>query len=167
MMSAESVHPRILSVGSSHPARGWSQRELLEHFEVTDAKVESIFLNSHINNRYLYLPERGPEGKLPEESSLDLWNKHRKCAMELGSAAIERALTPLGLAARDIDYLCCVSSTGFLCPSLTARFIEKLGFRNDVHRFDVVGMGCNAALNALQPIANYCGSQESGIGLEL
>jgi 3,5-dihydroxyphenylacetyl-CoA synthase len=167
MTRSDEGHPRILSVGSSHPAQGWSQAALLERFEVTDAKIRSIFLNSHINNRYLYLPELGPEGELPEETSLELWNKHRAGAMELGSEAIARALTPLGLSVRDIDYLSCVSSTGFLCPSLTARFIEKLGFRNDIHRFDVVGMGCNAALNALQPIANYCGAQRSGVGLEL
>ena len=76
MTRSDELHPRILSVGSSHPAQGWSQAALLERFEVTDAKVRSIFLNSHINNRYLYLPERGPEGEMPEESSLELWNKH-------------------------------------------------------------------------------------------
>ena len=30
-------------------------------------------------------------------------------------------------------------------------FIKRLGFRVDCHRADLVGMGCNAGLNGLNP----------------
>src|SRR5262249_15071022 len=150
-----------------HPPRGYSQAELLALFNITDPKIESIFQNSHIQNRYLHLPERDAFGNMPEENSLALAHKHRDGALASGAAAINRALAPLGLTTRDIDYFVCVTTTGFLCPSLTAHFIEKLGFRRDVHRVDVVGMGCNAGLNALQPLANYCALNPQKIGVQL
>jgi len=165
--SDERVHPRLLSVGTSHPPMSWSQSELLRRFRVTNQKIENLFLNSHIDTRYLYLPEVQGPGEAPEESSLALWQKHLEGAMAMGSEAIARALEPLGLSVRDVDYLVCVSSTGFLCPSLTAHFVAKLGFRTDIHRVDVVGMGCNAGLNALQPLVNYCRENVKGLGLEL
>ena len=43
-----------------------------------------------------------------------------------------------------------------MLPGLTAMFIKHLGFRVDCHRADLVGMGCNAGLNGLNPTANWC-----------
>jgi predicted naringenin-chalcone synthase len=104
---------------------------------------------------------------MPEETSLELATKHREAALAIGAEAIQRALAPLGLATSDVDYFACVTTTGFLCPSLTAHFIARLGFRRDVHRVDVVGMGCNAGLNALQPLANYCALHPNKIAVQL
>ena len=163
----EPASPRILAIGTSHPPRGYSQPEVLALFGVTDRRIKSIFQNSHIQNRYLYLPEPDASGQMPEETSLELAGKHREGALAIGAEAIARALGPLGLATSDVDYFTCVTTTGFLCPSLTAHFIARLGFRRDVHRVDVVGMGCNAGLNALQPVANYCALHPQKIGLQL
>jgi polyketide synthase Type III len=54
-----------------------------------------------------------------------------------------------------VDYLCCVTSTGFLTPGLTALLIRELGMDPACHRVDVVGMGCNAGLNALNGVAGW------------
>jgi predicted naringenin-chalcone synthase len=48
-----------------------------------------------------------------------------------------------------------VSSTGFVTPGLSALLIRHLGIDVDCHRVDVVGMGCNAGLNALGPTAAW------------
>ena len=165
--SRERAYPHVVSVGTDTPHRCYSQRDILELFRVSDPKIRSIFDNSHINNRYLYLPDVDDQGNMPTESSLALANKHREKALAIGSSAILRALQPLGLSVRDVDYFACVTSTGFLCPSLTAHFIAEMGFRQDVHRIDVVGMGCNGGLNALQPVVTYCAMDEGTIGLEL
>jgi len=42
-----------------------------------------------------------------------------------------------------------VTTTGFLTPGLSALLIRELGIDPGCHRVDVVGMGCNAGLNAL------------------
>ena len=86
-------------------------------------------------------------------------HKHRQGALQMGRDAIERCLAPLGLGPEDVDYLCVVSSTGFMLPGLTAMFIKHLGFRINCSRTDVVGMGCNVGL-AAQPRGRL-GSGES------
>lgn len=159
--------PRILSVGTSHPPTAYTQEDLLGLFKVSDPKIVGLFRNSHIDRRYLVLPEPDAAGCVPDESSLELAAKHRREALVIGRDAIGHALAPLGLAASDVDYLVCVTTTGFLCPGLTAHFIAELGFRRDVHRVDVVGMGCNAGLNALQPLADFCSLHPGRVGVQL
>lgn len=167
MLSELEVLPRVLSIGTANPPQTYSQEDLLRLFKVTDPKIAGIFSNSHIQNRHLYLPKPDETGRIPDESPLELAQKHKQGALEIGAEAILKALAPLSLTPQDVDYLVCVTSTGFLCPSLTAHFIQKLGFRQNTHRFDVVGMGCNAGLNALQPLTNFCGLNEGRIGLQL
>jgi predicted naringenin-chalcone synthase len=163
-----STAPRIVSLGTANPPRSYTQQDLLTRFKVTDRKISSIFRNSHIDKRFLYLPDVDPAtGDAADETPLELARKHRKGAMEIGAQAIHRALEPTGLTVKDVDYIVCVTSTGFLCPSLTAHYIKELGFRQDVHRVDVVGMGCNGGLNALQPLGNFCALNEGKVGLQL
>jgi predicted naringenin-chalcone synthase len=42
-----------------------------------------------------------------------------------------------------------VTSTGFLTPGLSALLIREMGIAPQCSRLDIVGMGCNAGLNAL------------------
>ena len=117
--------------------------------------VRAMFSASHIEGRHLVIPEPDSDG-VPHEDQHTLLRKHRKWSLKLAEEAIGKALDPHGLTPRDIDYLCCITSTGFMLPGLTAMFIKHLGFRVDCHRTDVVGMGCNAGLNGLNPTANWC-----------
>ncbi|MHC4178709.1 MAG: type III polyketide synthase, partial [Planctomycetota bacterium] len=66
-----------------------------------------------------------------------------------------------------IDFLCCVTSTGLAVPGLTAHMIEKMGFRENVKRADIVGMGCNAAMNGLQAASNFAGANPDKLALVL
>ena len=150
-----SVHPRILSVGTANPPGYYSQGDILEMFRVANPMVRSMFKASHIEGRHLVLPEAGEDG-VPREDQDALLRKHRKWSLKLGGEAIARALDDAGLRADEIDYLCCITSTGLMLPGLTAMFIKHLGFRVDCHRADLVGMGCNAGLNGLNPTANWC-----------
>ncbi|MCK6502921.1 type III polyketide synthase [Myxococcota bacterium] len=141
---------RILAVGTSHPPDRYTQQEILERFRVVNPAVREVFQASHIDGRYLVLPTADESGR-PTETQGELLAKHRRWALRLGQQAIGRCLEGTGLGASDIDCLCCVTSTGFMLPGLTAMYIKHLGFRVDCHRADVVGMGCNAGLNALNP----------------
>lgn len=146
--------PRIVSVGTATPPRKYTQDEVLDLFQETDPKVRSLFGSSHINSRYLYLPDP-VDGRMVEETNQELLDRHLDGALEIGPQAIEECLRPLGLAPYDIDFLCCVSTTGFLCPSLTAHLIKKMIFRENVQRIDILGMGCNAAVNGLQAVTAF------------
>ena len=39
--------------------------------------------------------------------------------------------------------------------------------RPDIQRIDIVGMGCNAGLNGMQPVANFCALHPDAVGLLL
>ncbi len=145
---------RILSIGTALPSNRYTQQEILEIFQVNNPVVRRIFQASHIEGRHLYLPEPDEHG-VPRESQGELLQKHRQGALELGRAAIGKALERSGLKASDIDMLCCISSSGFMLPGLTAMFVRHLGFRVDCHRMDLLGMGCNAGLNGLNPVTSW------------
>ena len=137
---------RILSVGTALPPNRYTQQEILDLFQVNNPVVRRIFQASHIEGRHLYLPEPDEHG-VPRETQTELLRKHRQGALELGRAAIDRALDRSGVKASEIDMLCCISSSGFMLPGLTAMFVRHFGFRVDCHRMDLLGMGCNAGLN--------------------
>lgn len=150
------VPARILSVGTANPPTRYGQQELVDLFGITDRRVRALFRSAHIRHRHLVLPDPLPDGGVPEETNEELLEKHRRYAVEVGRQAICDALSRRSLTPADVDCLVCVTSTGFLCPGLTALYIEALGMRDDVARVDAVGMGCNAGLNGLQAAANYC-----------
>jgi alkylresorcinol/alkylpyrone synthase/polyketide synthase Type III len=146
--------PRILSVGTALPPNRYTQQEIVERFRVANPVVRNIFSASHIEGRHLYLPEPDENG-VPNETQSELLRKHRKGALELGAKAISNCLSKLNLQADEIDMLCCISSSGLMLPGLTAMYVKHLGFRTDCHRMDLVGMGCNAGLNGLNPVTSW------------
>ncbi len=148
--------PRLLSVATKNPGKRYRQEELVELIGVTDRKLAKLFSSTHIDSRFLTLGELDQNGHLANETGLELHRKHREQAIEAGQAVIALALQYADLQAPDIDYIACITSTGFLCPGLSAHLARVSGLRPDVHRLDVVGMGCNAGLNGMQPLVNFC-----------
>jgi 3,5-dihydroxyphenylacetyl-CoA synthase len=146
---------RMVGVGTAVTQDSYSQRELLDTFAIEDPKVRSVFLNSAIDRRFLTLPPVGADGGRVMEVQGELLAKHRRLAIDMGSRALEACLKNAGADLADIEYLCCVTSTGFLTPGLTALLIRELGIDPSCHRVDVVGMGCNAGLNALNGTAAW------------
>jgi 3,5-dihydroxyphenylacetyl-CoA synthase len=140
----------LAGVGTAVAGTPYSQQELLDRYGITDPKVRSVFQNSAINRRFLTLSADGRD-----EAQGDLLRKHRAVAVDMGARAVGAALTDAGLDMSEVDYLCCVTTTGFLTPGLSALLIRELGLDPGCHRVDVVGMGCNAGLNALNGTANW------------
>jgi polyketide synthase Type III len=153
--TAKPAVPRILAIGTANPATTYSQQDVLDRYQVDEERIRSLFLNSHIDNRHLVLPPLGSDGTPPPESQGQLLQKHRTEGIELAAQALQACLERAGANLDDIQYLCCVSSTGFLTPGFSALLIRELGLRPDCSRADVVGMGCNAGLNGLNPVASW------------
>jgi alkylresorcinol/alkylpyrone synthase len=63
-------------------------------------------------------------------------------AVRLGGEAARGALARAGLGPGDVDHVVFVSSTGLSTPSVDARLANALGFRADVRRTPVWGLGC-------------------------
>lgn len=146
---------RIVGVGTANTEHSYSQRELLDIFRITDPKSRSVFLNSAIERRYLTLPPRDVDGAVLPEAQGELLAKHKRLALDMGARAVRACLDDSGLELADIDYLCCTTTTGFLTPGLSAHLIRDMGIASRTSRLDVVGMGCNAGLNALNVTAGW------------
>ncbi len=64
-------------------------------------------------------------------------------------AAAQRALASAGLSGSDVDTVVMVSSTGVATPSLEARVSAAMGFRSDISRVPVFGLGCAGGVSGL------------------
>jgi alkylresorcinol/alkylpyrone synthase len=65
--------------------------------------------------------------------------------IDAATAAIEKA----GLRPDEIDGVVTVSTTGIATPSLEARVAGRIGFRDDIRRVPVFGLGCAGGVNGL------------------
>ncbi|MFD9702982.1 3,5-dihydroxyphenylacetyl-CoA synthase DpgA [Lentzea sp. NPDC059081] len=145
---------RIVGVGTSVPETSYTQRQILDIFGIQDPKIRSVFENSAIDRRYLTLPAETPDGRAVESQG-QLLAKHREQGIEMAARALQACLKDARADLADVAHLCCVSSTGFLTPGFTALLIRELGLSPEVSRIDVVGMGCNAGLNALNSVNGW------------
>ncbi|GAA3716129.1 3,5-dihydroxyphenylacetyl-CoA synthase DpgA [Streptomyces tremellae] len=157
--------PGIAGVGTAVPRTSYTQEEVLDTFGITDPRIRSVFLGGAIERRGLTLPPAGPDGLPVVESQGDLLGKHTASGLRMGREAVERCLKDAGAALGDVRYLCCVTSTGLLTPGFSALLIKDLGVEQSCQRLDVVGMGCNAGLNALNAVVGWAGGHPGELAL--
>ncbi|WP_327237963.1 type III polyketide synthase [Streptomyces sp. NBC_01317] len=159
--------PRIVGVGTAASPTVYTQQEVLDAFGITDPKIGSVFRNSAIDRRHLTLPEPGADGVRHPEPQGDLLDKHKAMAVGMGAEALRACLKRAGAELSDLRHLCCVSSTGFLTPGLSALLIRELGIDRHCSRSDIVGMGCNAGLNALNVVAGWSAAHPGELAVVL
>ncbi|NDK29595.1 type III polyketide synthase [Streptomyces sp. TR1341] len=152
---APDAAPGLVGVATANPATSYTQQDILDLYRIDDERVTSLFLNGHIDRRYLHVPAPGPDGVPVFESQGELLAKHRADGVELATQALVAFLKESGAGLDDVRYLCCVTSTGAMTPGFSARLIKELGLRVDCTRLDVVGMGCNAGLNGLNATTSW------------
>lgn len=156
----------IASVGSAFPETAYSQEEIGVLLGLENRVVKKLLRSPHIQKRHLYLPAKDMStGRLLPESPADLHAKFRDGALDIGSRAIRNALSAVSLSPADVGYLVCVSSSGFMVPGLSSLFSRELGFRQNLVRADVVGMGCNAGLNGLNPLVQWVKNHPGQVAL--
>ncbi|HEY4899117.1 MAG TPA: hypothetical protein VIH79_05290 [Candidatus Nanopelagicaceae bacterium] len=78
-----------------------------------------------------------------------------RIGLELGAQAIQSALDEAGLSAEDVDFVMATSVTGVATPSLEARLVPIVGFRSDVKRVPIFGLGCVAGAAGIARIHDY------------
>ncbi|MGY1584959.1 3,5-dihydroxyphenylacetyl-CoA synthase DpgA [Streptomyces sp. MN13] len=152
---AESPIARITGVGTATPENAYTQQELLDAFDIKDRRIRSVFLNSAIERRFLTLPPQRPDGTRVQEAQGQLLAKHKAEGIAMGVQAVQAALKRAGQELSNMRYLTCVTTTGFMTPGFSAHLIRELGIDAHCSRLDVVGMGCNAGLNALNAVAGW------------
>jgi len=149
------IYPRFLGVATATPPDSYSQADLLDIFNITDDRIRSLFANSGIDRRCLTLPPESPNGGRRIETQGELLRKHKEQGIDMATRAVRDCVKRAGFELPDISYLCCVTTTGFISPGLSAYLIKELDLSVHASRLDVVGMGCNAGLNGLNAVAAW------------
>jgi alkylresorcinol/alkylpyrone synthase len=143
----------LVSLATSVPPHVFLQKDVLaaawDVFRTRFPEFErfsSIFSNTGIIKRHAvkpfdwYLEPRG----WPERTAAFLAG-----AEALFVDVAGKALADAHLTGADIDTVVTVSSTGIATPSLEARVAGRMGFRSDVMRVPVFGLGCAGGSSGL------------------
>lgn len=157
----------VLGVGTATPPNAYTQSDVLELLNIDDRRTRLMFMNSAIEKRYLSLPKKPVNDPATTESQGDLLRKHREQAVQIGSKALLECLENIGAKLSDVSCLCCVTSTGFLTPGLSALLCHHLELDQHCNRLDIVGMGCNAGLNGLNSAARWVESNPGELAIVL
>jgi alkylresorcinol/alkylpyrone synthase len=144
---------RLLSIATAVPPHILYQTEVMAEAGAMFAgkhadfsRLLPVFENTGIEKRHSARPlEWFREARnWPERTAAYLDG-----ATDLFVTAAERALQRADLNADEIDTIVTVSSTGIATPSLEARAHSRLGFRPDVRRVPVFGLGCAGGATGL------------------
>jgi alkylresorcinol/alkylpyrone synthase len=162
---------RIASVGSAFPPHYVDQETLIASLKDlwagrfhNPARVEELHRHVLVGGRHLALPlaEYARMGSFTEAN--DAWIR---VGVDVGARAIEDALARAGLGVGDIDAFWLTSVTGVATPSLDARLINRLGFRADIKRVPIFGLGCVAGAAGVARAADYLKGHPRDIALLL
>lgn len=115
-------------------------------------RLAGIFHRGGVDSRRFCVPLDWFSANRGLREKNDLYIRH---AEELSAQAVARCLRHAGLAPRDVDHLFFVSTTGMATPSIDARLIGSLGFRRDVKRTPIWGLGCAGGAAGLARAADH------------
>jgi len=161
MHSAPSLDPSPLvrAVGRALPPHYASQEQLIGAFRELWAKkhfnlerLEELHRAVNVSGRFLSLPidEYPPLTSFQQRN--DAWIR---VAVELGEKVVREALAKAGLTPKDVDHIFFVTVTGLAVPSLEARLANRLGFREDLKRSPLFGLGCVAGAAGVARVVDY------------
>ncbi|MBG6148633.1 alkylresorcinol/alkylpyrone synthase [Labrenzia sp. EL_142] len=108
--------------------------------------IERVFENAGIAKRHCACDEEWYDSPRSWEERNDIY---LRVALELFESATLAALHDANWIAEDIDVIVTVSSTGIATPTLEARALSRLGFRENVVRVPVFGLGCAGGVSGL------------------
>src|SRR5436190_16317242 len=161
---ANQVNPRIRAFGNANPVIRLTQQETYRMLGYTDLGILRIFLNSGIESRYFHLD---PENFNRFETADDLNQRYLQGATYIGSRAVNACLESARITPRGVELFLVCSSTGYLCPDLGSRLIGHMGFRPDVQRAPMLGLGCAGAVPTLQRASDFARANPGRIALML
>ena len=150
---------RISSVGSAYPPYRYSQSVIAEALtERWRDKLEEprllgrLHANCGVEFRNIVFPLQHYPSLIGFGANNDQWIK---AAVDLGEAAINRALEAAGITAADISAIFFASVTGIASPTIDARLINRMPFPVHVKRTPIFGLGCVAGAAGISRTADY------------
>lgn len=150
---------KIVSAGTAFPKNYYSQEVLLAALQqYWNGKLEKpqlltrLHSRTGVDGRHLALP-------IAEYYNLNSWGENNRewfrAAEELGTQALCRAASAIGLNRNQIGALLFMSITGVSSPSIDARLINRLGLAPQIRRLPVFGLGCVGGAAGIARAADY------------
>ncbi|TPW29290.1 type III polyketide synthase [Pararhizobium mangrovi] len=143
----------LLSVATAVPENAVTQKTIAEAAGQAFGgrysefgRLSRVFETAGIDQRHLARPV---EWYLRPRDWAERNGAYVETARDLFVAAAERALARAGVAAAEIDTVVTISSTGLATPSLEAQVAGRMGFRSDIERVPVFGLGCAGGVSGL------------------
>lgn len=150
---------RIASVASALPDHFYDQEAILSRLEqewggrhFNKDRLRRLHQNVLVGGRHLALPLEEYDALRGFGDANDAWIR---VGLEVGGAALERALDRAGVAPDALDALFFVSVTGLAVPSLDARLVTRLGLNPAIKRTPIFGLGCVAGAAGVARAADY------------
>ncbi len=159
----------LVSVATAVPPYCFEQRDIAAaahrgfagRFDDYD-RLARVFETSGILRRYAVRPLDWYFEPLgwPERNAAYL-----DAATELFIDAATKVLDAAGITADEVDAVVTVSSTGIATPSIEARAAGRLGFRADIERVPVFGLGCAGGVSGISIAARLAQSRPGSVVL--
>jgi alkylresorcinol/alkylpyrone synthase len=153
----------LLSLATAVPPRSVEQqeakaraREAWGGSKMLFDRLASVFDNAGIARRHIVAPQ---DWYMADHGWHDRNNVYLEASESLFVDAASAAIEKAGLAPRDIDGVVTVSTTGIATPSLDARAAPRVGFRNDIRRVPIFGLGCAGGVNGLAATARFAAAE--------
>ncbi|MGN7388064.1 type III polyketide synthase [Sporosarcina sp. SAFN-015] len=157
--------PKILSVSTVLPPHEVKQaeavaltRSLFSRKFKDIERLLNVFQNGDIEKRDVCMPLEwyGQAHDFKERN--DLYIKH---AIDLGVQAVQACLQQSStltneVSPSEIDAIFFISSTGIATPSIEARIMNRLPFRDDLKRIPIWGLGCAGGAAGVSRAFEYC-----------
>lgn len=157
--------PKIMSISSVKPNYEIKQEQAVELTRALFSgkfkdieRLLKVFDNGDIKARNLCMPLEWFEHEHDFEERTILYIKH---AIDYGVQAIKKCLTDeetleTPLAPSEIDAIFFISSSGISTPSIEARIMNKIAFRDDLKRIPIWGLGCAGGAAGISRAYEFC-----------
>jgi len=158
----------IASVHGALPANRYSQAEITEalsqlpQFAPHADLLKRFHQTCKVDHRHLVLPLEEYSGLTDFGQSNSVFIEQ---AVKLGCDAVTAALEDAGLLPTDVDAIFSTTVTGIAVPTLDARIAGVLGFRPDVRRIPLFGLGCVAGAAGTARVHDYLRGNPDGVAV--
>ena len=127
--------------------------------------LRRVHTNTRVGSRYLALP-LDQYRQLTDFTAAN--NAYLEVAVELGVAGGATARwQAAGLTADEVDVIFSTTVTGLAVPSLEARIAAEVGFREDIKRVPLFGLGCVAGAAGIARLHDYLRGWPDHVGILL
>ncbi len=144
----------VRSLATANPPMYVTQKEAFEgydaYFNLAPEERElyrRILVDGPIKGRYVGMDDKRDACETNQDRLLERFLKFARLTC---NQAARRALEDAGLAPGDVCGLVTNTCTGYLCPGLSSYLVQDLGLPTSLRVFDLMGMGCGAAIPNLE-----------------